>query len=154
MPLTVLSKGCFCEVEYLFEILLIHNDDDSFVFRLLYNGVRYRVHIYGDYSYMVILPAKPTPNIHNYDHIIETVEYFVETFLDFCLTVKRERIYNWEQEIGHHLLITFGAHMLDWHIWYAFFSKPYPRLRLLSSYDVNGDEIWHFFQQLKIVHTE
>jgi hypothetical protein len=144
MPLTVLSKGCFCEAEYLFEILLLHNADDSFVFRLLYNGVRYRVH----YSYMVILSTESTAP-HN---AITEVEYFVETFLDFCLGVNRERIYNCEQEIGYHLLITFGAHMLDWNIWYAFFSKPYQRF--LSSYDADGYELWTSIPQLKIVHTE
>jgi hypothetical protein len=149
MPLTVLSKGCFCKVEYLFEILLLHNADNSFVFRLLYNGLRYRVYISANYSYRVVLS---TPPPHNYAIIIETVEYFVETFLDFCRSVNRERIYNCQQEIGHHLLRTFEAHMLDWNIWYAFFSKPYQRF--LSSCDADGYELWTSIPQLKIVHIE
>ena len=79
MPSTVLSKGCFYEAEYLLEILLQHDADDSFVFCLSYYGLKYRVYIYGDYSYMVILPTKLTaPHFLHYTAAIETVENFVE----------------------------------------------------------------------------
>lgn len=137
----------------MFEKLLQHDDDDSFVFRLSYNKLKYRVYIYGDYSYMVILPTKLTaPHFHNHAILLETVENFVESFLDFCRDVARDCIYNCEQEIGHYLLITFGVHIFDWNIWYAFFSRPYNPLRVLGSYDANGDEIWNFFPHLKLVN--
>ena len=64
--------------------------------------------------------------------------------------MNKNYIYNCEQEIGHYILTTLAAHILDWNIWYAFFSRPYRKVRTLSSCDENGKEIWHFFNKLKL----
>jgi hypothetical protein len=79
MPSFVLSRGCLYEVNYLFEKLLQHDNDDTFAFCLLFNGLRYRVYIYGDYSYTVV----STRPVHNAISL-ETVDAFVESFLVFC----------------------------------------------------------------------
>ena len=124
MSWSVLSNGCLYRAEYLFEKLLQHDDDDTFVF--VYNHLRYRVYIHGDYSYTVVLA---TSNVYNV--AIDAIDNFVGDFLVFCQNVNTERIYC-EQEIKHYLLVTFGLHITDWNIWYAFFSRPYIKSELFT----------------------
>ena len=154
MPFTVLSKGVLCEAEFLFEKLTQHKDDDSFIFLLSYNKLKYHVYVYGDYSYMVVLPTKLTePHFRNYAHLLATVENLMDSFLSFCqYVVNKDHIYNCEQEIGYFLLVAFGIHVFDWDIWYALFSRPYNRFQVLNSCNWNGDELWTFFPDLKIVN--
>jgi hypothetical protein len=91
MASTVLSKGCFYEVEYLLETLLQHDEDDSFIFRLSYDGLKFCVYIYPDYLYMVILEALPKStvriNVLNWDEeyqrvSVAVVETFMERFME------------------------------------------------------------------------
>jgi hypothetical protein len=155
MVSTVLSKGCFYEAIYLLEILLQHDADDSFVFRLSYKGVKFSVYIYPNYSYMVILKTLVEPSVHylTCSTVIAVVESFVEKFLRFCLGVNTNHIYNCEQEIGHYVLMTFAAHIIDWSIWYSFFSLPYRMLKIRhNSCDENCDERGNFFQRNNIAY--
>ena len=76
----------------------------------------------------------------------------MERFMEFCLGVNKNHIYNCEQEIGHYILTTFSAHIIDWSIWYSFFSLPYRMLKIRHSrYDENG-ETCTFFRRNKIAH--
>jgi hypothetical protein len=106
MSKLALSKEYLYEATYLFEKLLHEDSDDTFAFSLLFNGLRYRVYIYGDYSYTVI-SSRPVHNAIS----LETVDAFVERFLCFCQDdVNKEYVYFCEQEIQHYLLITFGVY--------------------------------------------
>jgi hypothetical protein len=143
MPLSVLSKGCLYKADYLFEKLLQHDDDDTFIFNLVFNRLRYRIYIYGDYSYTVVLS---TPRVHNAAILLETVDDFMESFLVFCQNVNTERIYC-EQEIKHYLLVTFGVFITDWSIWYAFFSRPY-----FKSSELFNEDKWYYIHRIKVAH--
>jgi hypothetical protein len=142
---------CYAKRNFYLKKIVQHENDDSFIFILSYNKLRYRVYVYGDYSYMVILPTKLTESwFHNYAQLLATVETLMENFLCFCpYTVNRDHIYNCEQEIGYYLLITFGIHVFDWDIWYALFSRPYSRFRVLGR-NWCTDDLWTFFQILKL----
>ena len=155
MPFTVLSKGVLCEADFIFEKLTKHEANDSFVFILGYNRLKYRVYVYGDYSYMVILPTQVTEaSIYIYETLLKTVETLMINFLSFCRhTVNKNCIYNCEQEIGYYLLITFGIYVFDWDIWYACFSSPYQRLIARGLEVSESDTLCAFFPQLKLVNT-
>jgi hypothetical protein len=58
MGLTVISYGRFYVALYLFEKLLLHDENDSFVFLFSYASLKFRVYIYTDYTYMVALASK------------------------------------------------------------------------------------------------
>jgi hypothetical protein len=144
MPFTVLSKGVLCKANFIFEKLTRHNANDCFEFILGYRELKYRVYIYDDYSYIINLPKPVT----NSEILIRTVQRVLCEFLSFCKTANRNNIYNREQEIGYYLLITLGIYVLDWDIWYAFFSSPYRRVRLKIS---ESADLCTLFPQFKIV---
>jgi hypothetical protein len=148
MSFTVLSKGVLCEANFIFEKVLRHDADDSFIFILGYRQLKYRVYVYGDYSYLIILPAEVTEaSIFIYETLSNTIETLMSNFLSFCQTVNKNCIYNCEQEIGYFLLITLGIYVSDWNIWYACFSSPYQRLVYRTENDCA------LFSQLKLVNT-
>ena len=155
MPFTVLSRGVLCEAEFLFEKLTKHEDNDSFIFILGYNHIKYRVYVYGDYSYMVILPTQLTESwFHIYEQLLGAVEILITNFLSWCRhTVNRNHIYNCEQEIGYYLLRTFGIYVSDWNIWYAVFSLPYQRFKVKELTVSDSDDLCAFFPTFKIVNT-
>jgi ABC-type amino acid transport substrate-binding protein len=139
---SALSKGCLYDVSYVFEKLINQDEDDTFVFSVLFGGLRYNVHIYGDYSYTVISP-RPIRNAI----LLETVDAFVESFLAFCQNdVNKEYIYCSEDEIQHYLLAEFGVYIIDWCIWYAFFSRPY----YTSTTHFTTKDLW--YHKIKIAH--
>jgi hypothetical protein len=144
MSWSVLSKGCLYNAEYLFEKLLHHDDEDTFAFVLVHNRLRYRIYIYGDWSYTVVLAT--TGGVYN--ETIDVIDTFVGDFLVFCQNVNTERIYC-EQEIKHYLLVTFGLHITDWSIWYAFFSRPYIKSELFTENRYHRIKVAHCINSKK-----
>ena len=127
MGLTVISYGRFYVALYLFEKLLLHDENDSFVFLFSYASLKFRVYIYTDYTYMVALASKQLFDDPVWvEHYERCVELFIERFIVFCrYTINKNSVYNREKDIGHYVLLTFSAHFIDWRIWYAFFLLPY-----------------------------
>lgn len=123
---TVISYGRFYKTTFLFEKLLVHREDDSFMFLLSYDRLKFKVHIFPNYTYMVGLERAPRTVFRlnfldwqeQYENeMIECVERFIQRFMLFCrYAVNKEYIYNREREIGRYVLTKFEAHFIDWNI--------------------------------------
>ena len=80
---TVLSKERLYNVEYLFENLFHHDDEDTFAFVLVHNHRRYHVYVYSDPSYTVV--SAVTGGVYD-DDTTDLIDTFVGDFLVFVKT--------------------------------------------------------------------